>query len=95
MEVVLAPDKLPLTKLLPQLTCLVVTGGVQIGGGVGVGVADAGRRVQEQHIRHCNQTKPTSPSRSRSREQNKLHVSRSGEARDERKGIGTGPLFQG
>ena len=91
MEVVLAPDMLPpLSKLLRQLTCLVVTGGVQIGGGVGVGVADAGRRVQEQHVRHCNPTNQSPPW------QTKPQI-KAGHcaAHRKQKCIGIGPLFQG
>lgn len=43
-----------------QFTCLVITSSQRIGGGVGVGVADAGGGVQEQHVGHCNPTKKSS-----------------------------------
>lgn len=51
-----------------QFTCLVITSSEQIGGGVGVGVADAGGGVQEQHVGHCNPTKKI--------HQNEAHISR-------------------
>jgi hypothetical protein len=30
-----------------------IAGGVEVGGGVGVGESDAGRRVKEQDVRRC------------------------------------------